>query len=122
VDIEEFIKKKNEKLKDSINENTGFFDGSNGQKLRRVPSSFNNVFPNKSDLNVDAVVIPENYREIYNINTYHKQHLIGNNEYLTKKEIKNYIGGNSSFQSVPVPPHINLYINFFLNFYYLKFI
>ncbi len=57
---------------------------------------------------MDAVVTPENYKEIYNINTYHKQHLIGNNEFLTKREIKNYIGGNSSCQSVPVPPHINL--------------
>lgn len=76
--------------------------------LKRTPSSYNKDFPSKSYLNVDAVVIPENYSEIYNINTYHKQHLIGNNEYLSKKEIKNYIGGNSSFKSVPVPPHINL--------------
>lgn len=57
---------------------------------------------------MDAVFIPENYKEIYNINTYHKQLLLGNREFLAKKENKNYIGGNSSFISVPVPPHINL--------------
>lgn len=81
---------------------------ANGQSLRKVESNYNNTFPCKDDLNLDAVSIPENYREIYNINTYHKQHLIGNKEYLSKKEIKNYIGGNSSCKSVPVPPHINL--------------
>jgi len=59
-------------------------------------------------MNLDAVVVPDNYKGFYNINTYHKQLLIGNNEYLDKKEMKDYIGGNSSFISIPVPPHINL--------------
>ena len=59
-------------------------------------------------MNVDAVVVPDNYIGFYDINTYHKQYLIGNNEYLNKKEKKNYIRGNSSFISVPVPPHVNL--------------
>lgn len=54
------------------------------------------------------MIIPENYKEIFNINNYHKQETIGNREYLSKKEIKNYIGGNSSFISIPVPPHVNL--------------
>ena len=59
-------------------------------------------------MNLDAVMVPENYIGSYNINTYHRQFLIGNNEYLVKEEMKDYIGGNSSFISVPVPPHVNL--------------
>ncbi len=67
-------------------------------------------------MNVDAGFIKENYKEIYNINTYHKQHLIGNNQYLPKKEQRNYIGGNSSFISIPFPPHVNVYV--FYTFYF----
>jgi len=80
----------------------------NGKRIKKSESTYNNIFPCKDDLNVDAVVIPENYRESYNINTYHKQDLLGNHEYLSKKDSKNYIGGNSSLISVPVPPHVNL--------------
>ena len=42
-------------------------------------------------MNLDAVVVPDNYKGFYNINTYHKQLLIGNNEYLDKKEMKDYM-------------------------------
>jgi hypothetical protein len=59
-------------------------------------------------MNLDAVIVPDNYMGFYNINTYHKQNLIGNNEYFDKLELNKYIGGNSSFLNVRVPPHINL--------------
>lgn len=59
-------------------------------------------------MNVDAVSAPDNYRGFFNINTYHRQSMIGNNEYLAKKIEKKYIAGNSSFISVPIPPHVNL--------------
>lgn len=109
INLEEFLKKKNDKTKDKKSDtNNEEISKSNGQKLKKSESSYNNTFPCKTEMNVDAGFIPENYKEIYNINTYHQQHLIGKNEYLAKKEIKNYIGGNSSFISVPVPPHVNL--------------
>lgn len=117
IDIEDFVKKKNEKLRDPKTNNTGFFDLHNGQTLMKVPSNYKNEFPSKADLNVDAVVTPENYGETYNINTYHRQHLIGNKEFLSKKVFRNYLGGNSSFKSVPVPPHVNMYL--IINYLYI---
>lgn len=80
--------------------------------MSKSESSYNTKFPNKNDLNVDAVNIPEYYKEMYDINTYYTQKNIGNKEFLGQKEYKDYIGGNSSFISVRVPPHVNLY-NFF---------
>mgnify|MGYP000942700352 CR=1 FL=1 len=59
-------------------------------------------------MNVDAVPTPENYKGSFNLNNYHRQNFIGNYEYLTKKLEKKYIAGNSSFISIPIPPHVNL--------------
>jgi hypothetical protein len=108
VNIDEFIQNKIENAKDSKNYNSKVNNNKNGKRIRKTESNYNNTVPAKDDLNVDAVVVPENYKEFYDINTYHKQLLLGNREFLAKKEMKNYIGGNSSFISVPVPPHVNL--------------
>jgi len=83
INIDEYIYKKNEKEKETNKSNSKINNKSNGKRIRKSESSYNNTFPFKEDLNLDAVVVPENYKEIYNINTYHKQ-------------------------LVPVPPHINL--------------
>lgn len=81
----------------------------NGENLlKKSGSNYNSIYPTKNTMNLDAVNIPDNYISFYNINTYHKQSLIGNKEYLDKKELTDYIGGNSSFISIPIPPHINL--------------
>lgn len=108
MDIDEYIHKKIEKNKEENISSSKINHNNNGKRIKKSESSYNNTFPCKENMNVDAVVIPENYKESYNINTYHKQLLLGNGEYLAKKEIKNYIGGNSSLISVPVPPHVNL--------------
>ena len=108
LNIDEFLYKNIEKGKEENNSNSKINHNNNGKRIRKSESNYNNIFPSKEDLNVDAVVIPDNYKESYNINTYHKQLLLGNWEFLAKKDIKNYIGGNSSFISVPVPPHVNL--------------
>lgn len=107
VDIDAFLKMNNEKKPITQNRKADSND-SNGQKFKKSDSYYNNTFPCKSDLNVDAGVVPDNYKELYNINNYHKQYLIGNKDYLRKKNIKDYIGGNTSFISIPVAPHVNL--------------
>ena len=59
-------------------------------------------------MNEDAVSTPNNYKGFFNLRSHLNQSLIGNNEYLTKKEEKSYINVNSSFISIPIPPHVKL--------------
>ena len=65
-------------------------------------------FPLKINMNLDAVVTPENYRGFFSLNKNIRQSNFGNNTYLAKKIERKYISGNSSFKSVPNPPHVNL--------------
>ncbi len=109
--MDQFINKKLEKtIERKLIKNSNVIYNTTGKRCKKSESNYNNTFICKDDLNVDAVIIPVNYKETYNINTYHKQLLLGNKEYLNSKKdnFKKYIGGNSSFISVPVPPHVNV--------------
>lgn len=98
------IKKNNDK--ENSNDNTNNNINENG--IKKTPSNYNTIFPSKSNMNLDAVITPENYIGFFSLNRNIKQSLIGNNDYLSKKIEKKFISGNSSFISVPIPPHVNL--------------
>ena len=123
---EEIIRKKSQ----NEDVNSKNFDKQNGQENKKG-SGYGLIYPMKETMNVDAVIIPDHFKGSYDINTHHKQFLIGNCEYLSKEgnNTNNYIGGNSSFISVRVPPHVNLYLFvycffnfnvFYFLFFYLK--
>ncbi len=80
----------------------------NGNCIKKNASNYNNIFPLKINMNLDAVVTPENYRGFFSLNKNIRQSNFGNNTYLAKKIERKYISGNSSFKSVPNPPHVNL--------------
>lgn len=104
INIDEYIKTKIKEEKNNKDKN----NNNNSGGLKKSASNYTNIYPSKNTMNLDAVIVPDNYKGFYNINTYHKQYLIGNNEYFDKLNLNEYIGGNSSFIKVRVPPHINL--------------
>lgn len=97
-------------LKKKLEENIIKFNLERETKINILKNEvdYNNIIPLKEEMNIDTQCIPKNYSEIYNINTYHKQDFIGNKKYLNKKKEINYIPTNSSFKSVPIPPHVNV--------------
>lgn len=78
-------------------------------KKKRITykNSYNEIYPDPSDLNSDAPILPEIYDEIFDINNNSKQNYIANNSYYYYNDNK-YNHSNSSFENVIVPPHVNL--------------
>ncbi len=62
--------------------------------------------PRKIDMNVDAVLCPDNYKYLYNIDFMSNQELLGKHEYINNKLV--YGQGNTSFLPISIPPHVDL--------------
>ena len=80
-------------------------------------SNFTNIFPDKTELNLEATKSPENYKKPFSMITIQnyfdeKTKLFSNQpnkkKFILSKKTLNYFGENISFASIPSPLHVNL--------------
>jgi hypothetical protein len=74
----------------------------------KADNSYSTEFPEKRDLHVDALEIPDSYKSAFNINNPSRQFSIGNPNFIYKNKYS-YKSTDTSYLTVPVPAHTNVY-------------
>lgn len=76
------------------------------KKDHKIKEDYLCNIPRKVELNTDAKVCPDSYRDLYNINICSRQTFLGNSDDLSFTDVV-YGAGNTSFLSIASPPHVN---------------
>jgi hypothetical protein len=93
--------------KENKTEEDGRKPNGAGEKIN--PSrSFNNEFPSKKEMFVDATTCPEAFVDKFNVNKNSRHLKLGTKEYVEFKNERCHFSENNSFMSIPVTPHVNL--------------
>jgi hypothetical protein len=77
------------------------------KKPSKVKEEYLSNIPRKVELNTDATVCPDSYRDFYNINISSRQTSLGQSDHLSFTDTV-YGAGNTSFLSIAAPSHVNL--------------
>lgn len=74
---------------------------------KNLAEVYNEYYPSKSELNLDAPNVPTCYANAFDIDRLSHQHLIGNSKFLNFS-IRNDQNENNSFKNITIIPHVNL--------------
>jgi len=100
-------KEQNAVFEDNLRNYINSISNNKPKKQNKVKQDYVCNIPRKVELNTDAVVCPDSYRDLYNININSRQTFLGNSDQLSFTDIV-YGAGNTSFLSIATPPHVNL--------------